>query len=67
MKSVYIQQRKMNPAGKLSMPQNNIFGGGYSVRYFNSSGIVYPAFFSAAVTQQKDSTFLYCPFIVFFS
>lgn len=27
MKSVYIQQRKMNPAGKLSMPQNNIFGG----------------------------------------
>lgn len=66
MKSVYIQQRKMNPAGKLSMPQNNIFGG-YSVRYFNSSGIVYPAFFSVAVTQQKDSTFLYCPFIVFFS
>ncbi len=51
MKFMRMYGRKMSPAWNLSECRNNIFGGGYSVRYFNSSGIVYPAFFSAAVTQ----------------
>lgn len=45
MKFMRMYGRKMSPAWKLSECRNNIFGGGYNVRFSNPSGIIFSAFF----------------------
>lgn len=45
MKPVYIHEKKVNAAGGLFSRRNNIFGGGYNVRYSNPVEIIFSAFF----------------------
>lgn len=45
MKPVYIHGEKVNAAGGLFSRRNNIFGGGYNVRYSNPVEIIFSAFF----------------------
>lgn len=45
MKPVCIHGKKLNTAGRSRLTRNNIFGGGYNVKYSSPVEIIFPALF----------------------
>lgn len=45
MKFMRMYERKIGPARKLCEYRNNIFGGGYNVRFSDLSEIIFPVLF----------------------